>query len=211
MAPTHKPLLDTLSSLVNDGQTGMLAINDRYGFKAKLYLRAGCVYHAESGDLVGNQAIRAIAKRKAAKTLFVPGMDPDVIARTRFSTDEVLLLFRHADLVWNIFHKAIPGYDAVFELVSGAQYENVEETHRKVLSALDGCRTVNEVIRETGIAEMNVLHVIYFYSRFGLVRLWDPDEEKSGNACRKFIRKLGEELRQSLPSAMMPMKGPITP
>ena len=211
MAPTYTPLQDTLSSLVTGGQTGMLVIYGRYGFKAKLYLRAGCVYHAECKDLVGNRAIRAIAKRKAIKTSFVSGMEPGTIARTRFSTTEVLHLFRHADLVWQTFHKAIPGYDALFELVPDAQYENVEETHRKVLSALDGCRTIHNIIQDTGIPEMNVLHVIYFYSKFGLVRLRDDSEEKPGNACRKFIGRLGDELRQSIPSTMMTMKNAVTP
>ena len=206
MAPKTKPLHDTLLSLVNDGRSGKLVIYGGYGFKAKLFLRAGCVYHAECGDLVGNRAIRAIAKRKALQTAFDSGMEPDTIARTRFSTNELLHLFRHADLVWSIFHKAIPGYDAIFELVPGAQYENVEATHRKVLSALDGCRTVHNIIQDTGIPEMNVLHVIYFYSKFGLVRLSDPNEETPGNACTKFIRRLGEELRQSIPASMMTMK-----
>lgn len=211
MAFQYKSLRETLSPLVDDSQTGMLVIYGGFGFKAKLYLRVGCVFHAECGHLVGVQAIRAIAKRKAIMTLFVPDRGPEEIARTRFSTDEVLYLFKQADRVWEIFHNTISGYDAVFEVAKDAIYDSAETTHRTVLSALDGRRTVQQVIQDTGVAEMDVLHVIYFYSGVGLVRPGHPDEEEPSTGCRKFIGKLGEELRRSMPSSMIPIRDPVTP
>ena len=209
MGLTYKSLLETLSPLVNDGQTGMLVISGGFGFKAKLYLRAGCVFHAECGNLVGERAIRFIAKHKALMTLFVPDRGPEEVARTRFSTDEVLYLFKQADRIWHILHKSISGYNAVFELAKGAQYDSVEITHRKVLSALDGCRTIHQVIQDTDVAEMDVLHVIFFYSGLGLVRPHNPEEREASNACREFMSKLREELRRSIPPSMAPMRNPV--
>ena len=208
MAHHYKSLHETLSPLVADGRTGMLVISGGFGFKAKLYLRAGCVYHAECGRLVGVRAIRSIAKRKAVMTLFVPDRGPEEVARTRFSTDEVLYLFKQADRVWNILHKSISGYDAVFHLAKGAQYESVEKIHRKVLSVLDGCRTVQQVIEDTGVAEMEVLYVLFFYSGLGLVRSLPPEDGESSNGCREFIGKLTDELRRSIPPSMIPARGP---
>lgn len=211
MAPKYKPLQDTLLSLVNDGQTGMLVIHGGYGFKANLYLRAGCVYHAECDTLVGVQAIRSIAKHKAVMAQFVPDIGPEEVARTRFSTDQVLYLFKQADQVWEILHKSIPDYDAIFHLADGAQYDSVEPTHQSVLSALDGCRTVHQVIKYTGLPEMDVLHVIYFYAGVGLVRQTSSVEGNLSNVCRKFIGKLGEELRRSSPTSILPTRDPAFP
>ena len=162
MALRYKSILETLSLLVDGGKTGMLVIYGRFDFKARIYLRAGCVFHAECGHQFGAHAIRSIAKRKAVMTLFVPDRGPDTVTRTRFSTDEVLYCFKQADRVWDILHKTISSYNAVFELAKGAQYDSVEQTHRIVLSALDGCRTVHQVIRDTTIAEMDVLHILFF-------------------------------------------------
>jgi len=207
----YKSLHETLSPLVDAGQTGLLVIYGRFDFKARIYLRAGCVFHAECAHLVGAHAIRAIAKRKALMTLFVPDRGPDVVARTRFSTDEVLYCFKQADRVWDILHKTISSYDAVFELAEGAQYDSVEKVHQIVLSALDGCRSVYQVIRDTGIAEMDVLHVLFFYSGVGLVREWQAQAGEPSKACREFIGKLREELRRSMPSSMLPISDPAYP
>jgi len=211
LAFQYKSLLKTLSPLVDDSQTGMLVIYGGFGFKARLYLRVGCVFHAECGQLVGVRAIRAIAKRKAVMTLFVPDRGPEEIARTRFSTDEVLYLFKQADQVWEIFHNTISGYDAVFEVARDARYDSAEKTHRTVLSALDGCRTVQQVIQDTGVAEMDVLHVIYFYSGEGLVRPGLPNRGAPSTGCRKFIGKSGEELKRSMPPSMILLEDPATP
>ena len=211
MALKYKPLLEILSPLVKGGRTGMLVITGGFGFKAKLYLRAGCVYHAECGHLVGVKAIRSIAKHRAVMTLFVADRGPESVARTRFSTDQVLYLFKQADQVWDILNKTVFDYDVVFELAEGAQYDSVEQTHQTVLSALDGCRTVRQVIEDTGLPEMDVLHAIYFYASVGLVRAYDPEKGDPSDYCREFICRLREELQRVAPPAMLSNGDPAFP
>ncbi|MCA9736783.1 MAG: DUF4388 domain-containing protein [Gemmatimonadota bacterium] len=64
---------------------------------------------------------------------------------------------------WSLIEKRIPSFDLVFSLTRQPEGDEIELTgeQRKVIAALDGQRSVDEVVRETGLVEFAAGKALY--------------------------------------------------
>ena len=179
----------------------MLSVYGEFGFHADIYLWGGCIIHCEHNLLTGANAARSIAKRAITSTRFFQGMSPELLAPMNINTQDFLSMLRKAEQTWESVRSVIPSWDAVFSLEKEKwTTENVTPIQMKVLNALDGKRSVRQVIQVTGLADLDVCRTIFRYIRRRIVRKV-PEEKPMETELRD---QLLEYMRQTLTDIVGP-------
>ena len=173
----HQSLLLTLTPLLLRDRSGLLVVSGEFGFNADIYLWAGCIIHCEHNLLTGANAARSIAKRAITSTRFYPGVSPELLSPMNINTHDFISMLRKAEQTWETVRGVIPNWDAVYALKKkNWTTSNVTPIQMRVLNALNGKRTVRQVIHATGLPDLDVFRTIYWYLRRRLVRLV-PEEK----------------------------------
>jgi tetratricopeptide (TPR) repeat protein len=97
---------------------------------------------------------------------FDPDQKPDEegLFLVNIPTESLLLEGARRVDEWSLIEKKIPSFDLVFQVVKtpGAQEEGeLTPSQRKILSLLDGERTVEDVVGESGLVEFEVGKALY--------------------------------------------------
>jgi|GEM_PF-1990434 len=197
----HQSLLLTLTPLLIRDRSGLLVVYGEFGFSADIFIWAGCVIHCEHNSLTGANAARSIAKRAITSTRFYPWVSPDLLSPMNINTHDFLSMLRKAEQTWETVRAVIPSWDAVFTL----EKENwtpakVTPIQMRVLNALNGKRSVRQVIRMTGLPDLDVFRTIYWYLRRRLVSVV-PEEKPMENDLRD---QLLDYMRQTLTDIVGP-------
>jgi len=173
----HQSLLVTLTPLLLRDESGLLVVNGEFGFHADIYLWAGCVIHCGQDLHTGASAARSIAKRAITSTRFFPGVSPEILSPMNINTHDFLSMLRKSEQMWETVRSVIPSWEAVFALEKeNWRTENVSPIQMRVLNTLNGRRSVRQVIRATGLPDLDVFRTIYWYLRRHLIRMI-PEEK----------------------------------
>jgi len=117
------------------------------------------------------------------------------------NTHDFLSMLRKAEQTWEAVRGVIPSWEAVFALEKeNWTTENVTPIQMRVLNALNGRRSVGQVIWTTGLPDLDVFRTIYWYLRRRLIRMV-PEEKPMEN---RFRDQLLNYMKQTLTDLVGP-------
>ena len=110
------PLPDIIQLVSVSGKTGKFTLSRDHD-RGYIYLKNGQMVHATVGELVGEEAIYALAIWNSGEFQFNPGEEPDRQTITKSNTNLLMEAARRLD-EWRVLSKKIPSVDYVPELMT---------------------------------------------------------------------------------------------
>src|SRR5919112_6646736 len=110
------PLPDIIQLVSVSGKTGKFSLT-RDADRGFIYLKNGQMVHSLVGDLIGEEAIYALAIWNAGEFQFNPGEEPDRQTITKSNTNLLMEAARRLD-EWRVLSKKIPSVGHVPELLA---------------------------------------------------------------------------------------------
>ncbi|HUP44432.1 MAG TPA: DUF4388 domain-containing protein [Thermoanaerobaculia bacterium] len=195
------PLPDIIQLVSVSGKTGRFTLT-RDEDRGSIYLKGGQMVHAAVGDLVGEEAIYALAIWNSGDFQFDPGEEPERQTITKSNTNLLMEAARRLD-EWRVLSKKIPSVDYAPELlVRENRHEQVTLTPHEwiVITKIDGHRSIADIGRLLNLSSFEVAKILYGMITGELVQLKkkserNPDEENGelvDLAAR--IRAIAEEF-----------------
>jgi hypothetical protein len=195
------PLPDIIQLVSVSGKTGKFTLT-RDGDRGFIFLKNGQMVHATVGDLVGEEAIYALAIWNQGEFQFSPGEEPDRQTITKSNTNLLMEAARRLD-EWRVLSKKIPSVDHVPELLArDNRHEQVTlNPHEWVLlTKINGERSIVEIGRSLNMSSFDVAKILYGMITGELVQLKkkiEPDADRNNGelvdlAAR--IRAVAEEF-----------------
>src|SRR2546421_3078422 len=129
--------------------------------------------HATVGDLIGEEAIYALAIWNSGDFQFSPGEEPDRQTITKSNTN---LLMEGASRLdeWRVLSKKIPSVDHVRELLGREnRHEQITLNPQEwmLITKIDGHRSISDVGRALNMASFDVAKILYGMVTSELVQL----------------------------------------
>src|SRR5688572_4861979 len=175
------PLPDIIQLVSVSGKTGKFTLT-RNGDRGFIYLKNGQMVHALVGELVGEEAIYALAIWNQGEFQFSAGEEPDRQTITKSNTNLLMEAARRLD-EWRVLSKKVPSIDHVPELLAREnRHEQVTlNPHEWILvTKIDGNRSIAEIGRALNISSFDVAKILYGMITGELVQLKkkaDPDHQ----------------------------------
>jgi hypothetical protein len=177
------PLPDIIQLVSVSGKTGKFTLT-RDGDRGFIWLKNGQMVHATVGDLVGEEAIYALAIWNQGEFQFSPGDEPDRQTITKSNTNLLMEAARRLD-EWRVLSKKIPSVEHVPELLAREnRHEQVTlNPHEWVLlTRINGERSIVEIGRSLNMSSFDVAKILYGMITGELVQLkkkieFDPDRD----------------------------------
>ncbi|HSP15867.1 MAG TPA: DUF4388 domain-containing protein [Thermoanaerobaculia bacterium] len=177
------PLPDIIQLVSVSGKTGKFTLT-RDAERGFIFLKNGQMVHATIGDLVGEEAIYALAIWSSGEFQFTPGDEADRQTITKSNTNLLMEAARRLD-EWRVLSKKIPGVDYVPELLAreGRHEQVTLNPHEWMLvTKIDGHRSISDIGRALNISAFEVSKILYGLITGELVQLKkkserSPDEE----------------------------------
>jgi hypothetical protein len=190
------PLPDIIQLVSVSGKTGKFTLS-RDAEQGFIYLKNGQMTHAQVGELLGEEAIYALAIWNHGEFQFSPNEEPDRQTITKSNTNLLMEAARRLD-EWRVLSKKIPGVDMVPELLAREnRHEQVTLNPQEwlLVTRIDGRRSIADIGRVIGISSFEVAKILYGMITSELVILKkkpdDPDGQLVSIANR--IRAVAEQ------------------
>lgn len=196
------PLPDIIQLMSVSGKTGKFTL-ERGADRGFIYLKNGQMSHAHVNDLVGEEAIYALAIWNEGEFHFTPSEEAERQTITKSNTNLLMEAARRVD-EWRVLARKIPSVDLVPELhVRENRHEQItlNPLEWNLVTRIDGRRTISEVSKLMNLSSFDVSKVLYGMITSELVALKKkaetPDEDRRNEqlvdlAAR--IRAVAEEL-----------------
>ena len=177
------PLPDIIQLVSVSGKTGKFTLT-RDADRGLIYLKNGQMVHATVGDLVGEEAIYALAIWNHGDFQFSPGEDSDRQTITKSNTNLLMEAARRLD-EWRVLSRKIPSVEYVPELTTREnRHEQVTLNPQEwmLITKIDGRRSIVEIGRALNLSSFDVAKILYGMITGELVQLKkkidrDPDQE----------------------------------
>jgi Domain of unknown function (DUF4388) len=177
------PLPDIIQLVSVSGKTGRFTLT-RDADRGYIYLKNGQMVHAMAGDLIGEEAIYALAIWNQGEFQFTPGDEPDRQTIAKSNTNLLMEAARRLD-EWRVLSKKIPSVDHVPELLAREnRHEQITLNPQEwmLITKIDGNRSITDVGRALNISSFEVSKILYGMITAELVQLKkkslrNPDEE----------------------------------
>ena len=194
------PLPDIIQLVSVSGKTGKFTLS-REGDRGFIYLKNGQMVHATVGDLIGEEAIYALAIWNSGDFQFSPGEEPDRQTISKSNTNLLMEAARRLD-EWRVLSKKIPSVDYVPELMTREnRHEQITLNPQEwmLITRIDGHRSIVDIGRTLNMSSFDVAKILYGMITGELVALKKKsehaDDEQNGElidlAAR--IRAVAEE------------------
>ena len=195
------PLPDIIQLVSVSGKTGKFTLT-RDADRGFIYLKNGQMVHAFVGDLIGEEAIYALAIWNQGEFQFSPSEEPDRQTITKSNTNLLMEAARRLD-EWRVLSKKIPSVDYVPELHAREnRHEQVTLNPQEwmLITKIDGTRSIADIGRALNVSSFDVAKILYGMITGELVQLKkkidrNPDEENGelvDMAAR--LRRVAEEF-----------------
>ncbi len=194
------PLPDIIQLVSVSGKTGKFTLS-READRGFIYLKNGQMVHATVADLIGEEAIYALAIWNQGEFQFAPGEEPERQTITKSNTNLLMEAARRLD-EWRVLSKKIPSVDVVPELLAREnRHEQITLNPQEwmLITRIDGHRTIAEIGRALNMSSFDVAKILYGMITGELVELKKKSEhgdEENGElldlAAR--IRAVAEEF-----------------
>jgi Domain of unknown function (DUF4388) len=166
------PLPDIIQLVSVSGKTGKFTLS-REAERGTIYLKAGQIVHAETGDLAGEEAIYALSIWNQGEFQFNPGEEPDRQTISKSNTNLLMESARRLD-EWRVLSRKVPSVDLVPELlVRENRHEQITlNPHEWLLvTKIDGQRSIAEIGSAIGLSAFEVAKILYGMITAELVQL----------------------------------------
>jgi hypothetical protein len=166
------PLPDIIQLVSVSGKTGKFTLT-RDSDRGFIYLKNGQMVHAMVADLIGEEAIYALAIWNQGEFQFNPSEEPDRQTITKSNTNLLMEAARRLD-EWRVLSKKIPSVDHVPELMArDNRHEQVTLNPHEwmLITKIDGNRSIAEIGRTLNISSFDVAKILYGMITGELVQL----------------------------------------
>jgi hypothetical protein len=195
------PLPDIIQLVSVSGKTGKFTLTHD-AERGVIYLKNGQMVHATVGELVGEEAIYALAIWNQGEFQFSAGEEPDRQTITKSNTNLLMEAARRLD-EWRVLSKKIPSVDFVPELMAREnRHEQITLNPQEwiLVTKIDGQRSIADIGAMLNVSSFDVAKILYGMITGELVQLKkkaesDPDHhngELVDLAAR--IRAIAEEF-----------------
>jgi hypothetical protein len=195
------PLPDIIQLVSVSGKTGKFTLSRDHD-RGYIYLKNGQMVHATVGDLVGEEAIYALAIWNQGDFQFGAGEEPEHQTITKSNTNLLMEAARRLD-EWRVLSKKVPSIDYIPELqVRESRHEQITLNPQEwlLVTRIDGQRSIADIGKALNISSFEVAKILYGMITGELVALKKKPEfsrdEESGElvdlAAR--IRAIAEEF-----------------
>jgi len=144
-----------------------------------VYFKDGIVIHAKTNSIQGETAIDTILSWKKGRFVFNP--NEETLKRTvNLPIQQVILeAARRIDEMTKI-QKLIPSFDVVVNIIE-VPHAGVEKIHLKpeewkILSFVDGARSVKDIASKTSVSEFETARILYGLISSGLLTIVQKTE-----------------------------------
>ena len=179
------PLPDIIQLVSVSGKTGKFTLS-RDADRGYIYLKAGQMVHATAGNLIGEEAIYALAIWNQGEFQFTPGEEADRQTITKSNTNLLMEAARRLD-EWRVLSKKIASVEQIPEL--HARTNRLEQVTLNphewlIVTQIDGKRSIADIGKTLNMAAFDVAKILYGMVTSELVTLkkkieLDQDEANS--------------------------------
>lgn len=166
------PLPDIIQLVSVSGKTGKFTLT-RDADRGSIFLKGGQMVHAAVGDLVGEEAIYALAIWNHGEFQFEANEESPQQTITKSNTNLLMEAARRLD-EWRVLSKKIPSVDYVPELLAREnRHEQVTlNPHEWLLvTKIDGHRSIAQIGQVLNISSFDVAKILYGMVTSELVQL----------------------------------------
>ncbi len=169
--------LTDLFQLIQLGQKdGGLRITTRIDVGV-VYFKNGMIIHAKTNHYQGEPAIDSILTWEKGQFVFDPSNETNEHTVDMPIQQVMLDAARRIDEL-NKIQKIIPSFDAVVRIVEvpkpGVEKINLRREEWKVLSFVDGAKTIRQIANKTQLSEFDTARILYGLITSGLASLAAP-------------------------------------
>lgn len=166
---------DVLSLFARGGRSGILRVRHE-AREAQLWFHEGALVHASAGSLLGDDAVLDVFGWESGTLEFTPGDSPAAPNVTR-SVDALIEVGGRVGPTLHRVRELIPTDHVVFQPADGpvdpgVRYD-IGHNEWRVLRALDGVRSVREVVQATHLARGEVVRILYEMTEAGFLERVD--------------------------------------
>lgn len=182
------PLPDIIQLVSVSGKTGKFTLS-RENDRGYIFLKNGQMVHAAVGDLLGEEAIYALAIWNQGDFQFVPGEEPERQTITKSNTNLLMEAARRLD-EWRVLSKKIASVEMVPELLLREnRHEQITLNPHEwmVLTKIDGHRTISGIGSVLNISAFEVAKILYGMITSELVVLKKKPENGSDEQNSELI------------------------
>lgn len=174
------PLPDIIQLVSVSGKTGKFTLS-RDADRGFIFLKNGQMVHAQVGDLVGEEAIYALAIWNQGDFQFNPSEEPDRQTITKSNTNLLMEAARRLD-EWRVLSKKIPSVEHIPELLAREnRHEQITLNPQEwmLITKIDGHRSIIEIGRALNMSSFDVAKILYGMITSELVALKKKSERRS--------------------------------
>jgi hypothetical protein len=174
------PLPDIIQLVSVSGKTGKFTLT-READRGFIYLKNGQMVHATVGDLIGEEAIYALAIWNQGEFQFTPAEEPDRQTITKSNTNLLMEAARRLD-EWRVLSKKIASVELVPELLAREnRHEQVTLNPQEwmLITRIDGHRSIADIGRTLNMSSFDVAKTLYGIITGELVHLKKKFERDS--------------------------------
>lgn len=156
------PLPDIIQLVSVSGKTGKFTLTHDPD-RGYIYLKNGQMVHAEVGELVGEEAIYALAIWNQGDFQFSPSEEPAKQTITKSNTNLLMEAARRLD-EWRVLGKKIASIDLVPELqIRENRHEQITLNPQEwiLVTKIDGQRSIVEIGKALGYSSFDVAKILY--------------------------------------------------
>jgi acid stress-induced BolA-like protein IbaG/YrbA len=184
-------LADVIQLVSTSGKTGRFRLirDDEEG---ALYLKQGQIVHAQLGELIGEEAVHALASWTSGEFYFVPAEETDEVSIHKSNT-RLLMEAAHQHDEWRVLSRKIPGIAFVPTLASADAGRPVTLSPAEwgLIVRVDGQKSVRDLARESGETPFEVAKMLYGLVTANLIEMQSPPRERTPSGPHEEKRILG--------------------
>ena len=173
LAELHLP--DIIQLISVSGKSGVFHLSDG-SLRGQIHLHEGRIIHAQLDDVLGEEAVYALAIWSQGDFRFEPGAPGEQRTISKSNTNLLMEAARRLD-EWRVLSKKIPSTEAVPQFVVQDNREgqiNLNTSEWLILSKIDGERSIKAIAAAAGLSVFDAAKILYGLIATGLIRLKEP-------------------------------------
>jgi len=162
-----------------------------------IYLKNGQMIHAKLGELIGEEAIYALAIWSSGDFQFTQAEEPETVSIEKSNTSLLMEAARRLD-EWKVLSRKIPGVDYVPVLLTREASEPVtlSPPEWNMIIKVDGRKTIEELARSISLSSFETAKILYGLVTGGLIEMRTRDSVKqTPTAASPSPAVLGDEKK----------------
>ena len=186
------PLPDIIQLVSVSGKTGKFTLT-RDADRGFIFLKGGQMVHASVADLIGEEAIYALAIWNSGDFQFTPGEEPDRQTIAKSNTNLLMEAARRLD-EWRVLSKKVPSVDLVPELMTREnRHEQITLNPQEwmLITRIDGQRTIAEIGNDLNVSSFEVAKILYGMITGELVHLKKKSDHHSDEQNGELVELAG--------------------